>query len=126
MEIENENIEEEVNNRINNRKTAFLEELKASIKVIFSEPISIIFYFVLFIVLFSLEFFVVSQKVFKKGEEKDLCDYEQIVLHQLASRRLLLENSKRSLHEKYVTKSIEGEPYTDSKIHLSSLPRDME
>ena len=82
---------------------AFLEELKTSVKVIGGSWISILFYVFLFAVLLCLELFVVSLKYFKSKD----CDYEMIVKHQLDAKKLQLDNAKRSLNEKYLTKTLE-------------------
>lgn len=102
----NANIDEEVDTRIKNKKTGFLEELKASVSVIFETLISTIFYVVMTIVLLCLELFVVSLKFFKSKK----CEYDLIVEHQLNAKTMQLQNQWRELNRKYVTKTLESTP----------------
>lgn len=102
----NVNIDEEVDTRIKNKKTGFLEELKASVSVIFETLISTIFYVVMTIVLLCLELFVVSLKFFKSKK----CEYDLIVEHQLNAKTMQLQNQWREINRKYVTKTLESTP----------------
>lgn len=103
MQYRNANIDEEVDIRIKNKKTGFLEELKASVSVIFETWISTIFYAVMTLVLLCLELFVVSLKFFKSKK----CEYDLIVEHQLNAKTIQLQNQWRELNRKYVTKTLE-------------------
>ncbi len=96
-------IDKAVDKRIKNKKTGFLEELKASLRVISESWISIVFYCILFVVLLCLELFVVSLKLFKSKK----CEYDMIVEHQLEVKKMQLDNQMRSLKEKYVTNTME-------------------
>lgn len=93
------NIDDEVEHRIKNKKTGFLEELKASLNVIGESWISIVFYVILFVVLLCLELFVVSLKLFKSKK----CEYDLIVEHQLDAKALQLKNQWRQISKKYIT-----------------------
>ena len=60
----------------------FLEELKAMIVLVKSEPLAFLFYLLLFTFIFTLELLVVVSKI------KDVtCDYDLIVEHQLNVKR---------------------------------------
>jgi hypothetical protein len=60
----------------------FLEELKAMIVLVKSEPLALLFYLLLFTFIFTLELLVVVSKI------KDVtCDYDLIVEHQLNVKR---------------------------------------
>lgn len=91
-----------VNNNFKMHKIGFLEELKASVNVIFESWISIVFYAVLFIVLLCLELFVVTMK---KGEKK--CEYELLIEHRLKLQEMHLKKAADELMEKYITKTLE-------------------
>lgn len=91
-----------VNNNFKMHKIGFLEELKASVHVIFESWISIVFYVVLFIVLLCLELFVVTMK---KGEKK--CEYELLIEHRLKLQEMHLKKAMDELMEKYITKTLE-------------------
>ncbi len=100
----NFDIEGEVQNRIKNKKTGFLEELKASLRVIGESWISVVFYCILFAVLLCLELFVVSLKWFKSP-----CEYELLVKHQLDCKTLQLKYAWDELNKRYVTQTMEKE-----------------
>ena len=74
------------------RKIGFIEELNATYDVLTGSTLSIIFYVILFIVLLSLELFVVT---IKSGDTK--CDYDLIVEHQLNIKKQTLQNSEDRL-----------------------------
>ena len=74
------------------RKIGFIEELNATYDVLTGSTLSIIFYIILFIVLLSLELFVVT---IKSGDTK--CDYDLIVEHQLNIKKQTLQNSEDRL-----------------------------
>lgn len=92
-----------VDERIKNKKTGFLEELKASLRVIGESWISIVFYCILFVVLLCLELFVVSLKLFKSRK----CEYDLMVEHQLDVKEIQLKNAMRKIKEKYITNTYE-------------------
>lgn len=96
-------IDKAVDERIKNKKTGFLEELKASLRVISESWISIVFYSVLFVVLLCLELFVVSLKLFKSKK----CEYDMIVEHQLEVKRLQLDSQMKSIREKHLLSTLE-------------------
>ncbi len=101
--LRNTNIDKLVYERIKNKKTGFLEELKASLRVIGESWISIVFYCILFVVLLCLELFVVSLKLFKSRK----CEYDLIIEHQLEVKEIQLKNAMRKIKEKYITNTYE-------------------
>lgn len=66
-------------------KQGFLEELNAIIEILRERPIALIFYFILFLFLMSLELFV----VFSKTKDTQ-SDYDLVVGHQLNQKRKTL------------------------------------
>lgn len=96
------NIDELTDNRIKNKKTGFLEELKVSVSVVFSELISTLFYGFLTTVMLCLELFVVSLKFFKGRK----CDYDLMVEHQLELKRIELDDTKRKYKTQYATNTM--------------------
>jgi len=75
------NVEDTVRKELEAR-AGFLEELKAMIVLVKSEPLAFLFYLLLFTFIFTLELLVVVSKI------KDVtCDYDLIVEHQLNVKR---------------------------------------
>ena len=70
----------------------FIEELEATIEVISHSLPSLAFYIVVFVILMSIELFVVSIKM---GDTK--CDYEMKVEYQLAMNENRLKNIEKDL-----------------------------
>lgn len=101
----NANLDDIVDDRIKNKKTGFLEELKASVAVIFESWISTVFYIMMTIVLLCLELFVVSLKFFKSKK----CEYDMVVEHQLNTKTLQLQNQLLEINKKYITQTMKDE-----------------
>ena len=73
----------------------FLEELRAMIEIVSTRIEALIFYFVVFSFLISLELFVVTSKI---GDKK--CDYDLIVEHQLDIKKAALEELVKNINQK--------------------------
>ena len=73
----------------------FLEELRAMIEIVSTRIEALIFYFVVFSFLISLELFVVTSKI---GDKK--CDYDLIVEHQLDIKKAALEELVKKIKQK--------------------------
>lgn len=101
----NADIDKIVDDRIKNKKTGFLEELKASWSIITESGITIVFYIILTAVLLCLELFVVTLKWFKSKK----CEYDLIVEHQLNVKSTQLQNAWRDINKKYVTQTLPDE-----------------
>ena len=84
-----------VRKEFSKRKIGFIEELDATFEVLTGSVLSIAFYIILFVVLLSLELFVVT---IKSGDTK--CDYDLIVEHQLNIKKNMLQNSEDRLLNK--------------------------
>lgn len=79
----------DVENQLRNElsfSTGFLEELGAMIEIVSTKKEALIFYFIIFSFLISLELFVVTSKL---GDIK--CDYDRIVEYQLNTKIRTLE-----------------------------------
>ena len=83
-------VDKEVRSDFAKRKVGFIEELNATWEVI-----TITFYCILFLVLVSLEIFVVT---IKSGDTH--CDYDLIVEHQLNIKKKTLEQTEDRLLNK--------------------------
>lgn len=90
-----ENLSKTVSAEIQSRDRGFIEELEATLAVVSSSKVSLIFYCVMFVFLMFLELFVLSIKM---GELK--CDYDLLVEHQLNIKRNILEINEKSLSGK--------------------------
>ena len=88
-------VDKEVRSDFAKRKVGFIEELNATWEVITSSFLSITFYCILFLVLVSLEIFVVT---IKSGDTH--CDYDLIVEHQLNIKKKTLEQTEDRLLNK--------------------------
>lgn len=88
-------VDKEVRSDYAKRKVGFIEELYATWEVITSSILSIVFYFILFLVLASLEIFVLT---IKSGDTH--CDYDLIVEHQLNIKKNTLEQTENRLLNK--------------------------
>ena len=88
-------VDKEVRLDFAKRKVGFIEELNATWEVITSSFLSITFYCILFLVLVSLEIFVVT---IKSGDTH--CDYDLIVEHQLNIKKKTLEQTEDRLLNK--------------------------
>lgn len=88
-------VDKEVRSDFAKRKVGFIEELNATWEVITSSFLSITFYCILFLVLVSLEIFVVT---IKSGDTH--CDYDLIVEHQLNIKKKTLEQTEDRLPNK--------------------------
>lgn len=96
------NIQETVAAEIHNRKSGFIEELKATVDVVSKSGWTMAFYLVMFLFLLLLETFVVS---IKAGDKK--CDYDIIVEHQLRIKELQLKAAEDEMRNKYVTRQLD-------------------
>ena len=94
--------EEAVVKEIKNRKIGFMEDLAASMVVIFQNALTTIVYILLFIFMWALEMFVVSISFAEKK-----CEYDIVVEHQLQVKNMEIEASSKRLREKYLTKNID-------------------
>ena len=94
--------EEAVVKEIKNRKIGFMEDLAASMVVIFQNVLTTIVYILLFIFMGALEMFVVSISFAEKK-----CEYDIVVEHQLQVKNMEIEASSKRLREKYLTKNID-------------------
>lgn len=95
LQLENKNVNDIVNDNIKNKRTGFLEELKASWNVITSDWISVMFYVLLFIFMCLLELFVASIKLFKSKD----CGYDLITKHQLEVKELRLKQAIENIRK---------------------------
>lgn len=87
MNVEN-NLRKELSSNV-----GFLEELRAMIEILSTRKEALIFYFIIFSFLISLELFVVTSKL---GDKK--CDYDLIVEHQLDIKKTALEELVKKLN----------------------------
>ena len=92
LRLDKKDIDKSTRKEINERPLGFIEELEATIEVISHSLPSLAFYIVVFVILMSIELFVVSIKM---GDTK--CDYEMIVEHQLDMKRNWLTNVEKDL-----------------------------
>ena len=95
MQENKKEIDINVRKEFSKRKIGFIEELDATFEVLTGSVLSIAFYIILFVVLLSLELFVVT---IKSGDTK--CDYDLIVEHQLNIKKNMLQNSEDRLLNK--------------------------
>ena len=101
-------VDKEVRLDFAKRKVGFIEELNATWEVITSSFLSITFYCILFLVLVSLEIFVVT---IKSGDTH--CDYDLIVEHQLNIKKKTLEQTEDRLLNKKINKTMKIEIMND-------------
>jgi hypothetical protein len=80
------NLRDEVSKDIKSKR-GFLDELKVLRKVLFEDNIALLVWLLLFIFFFSLELFVLINKL---SDSK--LDYDKIVTHQLETKVKMLEN----------------------------------
>ncbi len=95
-------MEDDVRKEIKERKYGFMEDLAASVDVVFQNWITILVYVLLFLFMIALECFVVSISF-----KEDKCEYDLIVEHQLRVKKMEIENSFRILSEKFITNNME-------------------
>lgn len=81
------NIENVLRQELGSKK-GFLEELKAMKELLSENSIALIFYLILLTFLISLELFVVMNKLGQKNK----CDYDLIMEHQLEQKKRTLNN----------------------------------
>lgn len=98
LQLENKNVNDIVNDNIKNKRTGFLEELKASWNVITSDSISITFYVLLFLFMCFLELFVVSIKLFKSKN----CGYDMITKHNRDIKELQLKQAMENRRKEHL------------------------
>lgn len=87
------NVENDLRKELSSN-VGFLEELRAMIEIISTRLEALIFYFVIFSFLISLELFVVTSKL---GDKK--CDYDLIVEHQLEIKKAALEELVKNVKD---------------------------
>ena len=92
LRLDKKDIDKSTRKEINERPLGFIEELEATIEVISHSLPSLAFYIVVFVILMSIELFVVSIKM---GDTK--CDYEMKVEYQLAMNENRLKNIEKDL-----------------------------
>lgn len=88
------NVENDLRTELSSN-VGFLEELRAMIEIVSTRIEALIFYFVVFSFLISLELFVVTSKI---GDKK--CDYDLIVEHQLDIKKAALEELVKNINQK--------------------------
>ena len=88
------NVENDLRKELSSN-VGFLEELRAMIEIVSTRIEALIFYFVIFSFLISLELFVVTSKL---GDKK--CDYDLIVEHQLEIKKAALEELVKNINQK--------------------------
>ena len=87
------NVENDLRTELSSN-VGFLEELRAMIEIVSTRIEALIFYFVVFSFLISLELFVVTSKI---GDKK--CDYDLIVEHQLDIKKAALEELVKNINQ---------------------------
>lgn len=88
------NVENDLRTELSSN-VGFLEELRAMIEIVSTRIEALIFYFVVFSFLISLELFVVTSKI---GDKK--CDYDLIVEHQLDIKKAALKELVKNINQK--------------------------
>lgn len=88
-------IAQAITKEVSERAPGMIEELEATYKVVTKSRIALVFYFILFVLLISLELFILAIRIFDTK-----CDYDSLTEHQLNLRTNTLSKVEEQLLSK--------------------------